>query len=211
MLRAQPPAKLCDFPLRHQHPTRAYVHCPVKVTPTAIPDVKLIDPQVFADERGYFLESWHRDKFAAAGIDCSFAQDNHSRSTRGTLRGLHYQKQPGQAKLLRCVRGAIWDVAVDIRPGSPTFGQWVAEELSETNHRFLFIPVGFAHGFVVLSAEADVMYKCSNIYIAETEAGIAWDDPDVAVAWPMKDPVLSKRDRSNPRLREVYPAEFERP
>ncbi|MBK9383871.1 MAG: dTDP-4-dehydrorhamnose 3,5-epimerase [Planctomycetes bacterium] len=180
----------------------------MKVTSTAIPDVKLIEPKAFADDRGFFLESWHRDKFAAAGIDCSFAQDNHSRSKRGTLRGLHYQKHPGQAKLLRCVRGAIWDVAVDIRPGSPTFGRWVAEELSEQNQRMLFIPVGFAHGFVVLSEEADVMYKCSNVYVAETEAGIAWDDPDVRVAWPVKDPVLSQRDRTNPRLRELYPQAF---
>lgn len=180
----------------------------MKVTPTAIPDVLLLEPKVFRDERGYFLETWHRDRYAAAGIECAFAQDNHSRSSRGTLRGLHFQTEPGQAKLLRCARGVIWDVAVDIRPGSKTFGRWVAEELSEENQRQLFIPVGFAHGFVVLSEEADVLYKCSNVYVAATEAGIAWDDPDVGVAWPIANPTLSERDRNNPRLRELHPEAF---
>lgn len=177
-------------------------------TPLEIPDVILIEPRVFADERGFFLESYHRDKFAALGIDCPFTQDNHSQSVRGTLRGLHFQSAPGQAKLVRVVRGQIWDVAVDIRPGSPTFGRWVAAELSETNKRMLFVPVGFAHGFVVQSDVADVLYKCSHVYVAETEAGIAWDDPDVAVPWPIDTPLLSARDLANPRLRAAVPAGF---
>jgi dTDP-4-dehydrorhamnose 3,5-epimerase len=180
----------------------------VKVTPCAIPDVLLIEPQVFPDDRGFFLESYNRERFAAAGIDTLFVQDNHSRSVKGTLRGLHYQRAPGQAKLVRVARGSIWDAAVDIRPGSPTFGQWVAEELSEENQRMLLVPVGFAHGFVVLSEEADVLYKCSHFYVPETEAGIAWDDPDVGLAWPDSAPMLSARDQGNPHLREVFPDKF---
>lgn len=177
-------------------------------TPLEIPDVILIEPKVFADERGFFLESYHRDRFAAAGIDCQFVQDNHSQSVRGTLRGLHYQSAPGQAKLVRVVRGRIWDVAVDIRPGSSTFGRWVAAELSEDNKRMLYVPVGFAHGFVVQSDAADVLYKCSHVYVPETEAGIAWDDPDVAVPWPEAAPLLSVRDLANPRLRAAVPEGF---
>ena len=180
----------------------------MKVTPCAIPDVLLIEPQVFPDDRGFFLESYNRERFAAAGIDTLFVQDNHSRSVKGTLRGLHYQRAPGQAKLVRVARGSIWDAAVDIRPGSPTFGQWVAEELSEENQRMLLVPVGFAHGFVVLSEEADVLYKCSHFYVPETEAGIAWDDPDVGLAWPDSAPMLSARDQGNPHLREVFPDKF---
>lgn len=176
--------------------------------PTAIPDVIRIEPNVFTDDRGFFLESYHRDRFAAAGIDCEFTQDNHSRSIRGTLRGLHYQSAPGQAKLVRVVRGRVWDVAVDIRPGAPTFGRWVAAELSEENRHMLFVPVGFAHGFVVLSEVADVLYKCSHIYVPETEAGIAWNDPDIAVPWPITDPLLSPRDAANPTLRTAFPQRF---
>jgi dTDP-4-dehydrorhamnose 3,5-epimerase len=183
---------------------------PVNVTALEIPEVKLIEPSVFADDRGFFLESYHRERFAAAGIDCDFPQDNHSRSRRGTLRGLHFQRSPGQAKLVRAVRGRIWDVAVDIRPSSPYFGKWVAAELSEENKRMLFVPVGFAHGFLVLSEEADVLYKCSHVYVAETEAGIRWDDPDVGVAWPLEGlaPLLSPRDGESPFLRELYPQAF---
>lgn len=176
--------------------------------PTTIPDVIRIEPKVFTDDRGFFLESYHRDRFLAAGIDCEFTQDNHSRSMRGTLRGLHYQRAPGQAKLVRVVRGRVWDVAVDIRPGAPTFGRWVAAELSEDNRHMLFVPVGFAHGFVVLSEVADVLYKCSHVYVPETEAGIAWNDPDIAIPWPIADPLLSPRDASNPRLRETFPENF---
>lgn len=176
--------------------------------PTAIPAVIRIEPKVFTDDRGFFLESYHRDRFVAAGIDCEFTQDNHSRSIRGTLRGLHYQSAPGQAKLVRVVRGRVWDVAVDIRPGSSTFGQWVAAELSEGNRHMLFVPVGFAHGFVVLSEVADVLYKCSHIYVAETEAGIAWNDPDIAIPWPIAAPLLSARDAANPTLRAAFPQQF---
>ena len=172
----------------------------MKVTPTAIPDVKRIEPKVFADARGYFLESWHRDKFAAAGIDCSFAQDNHSRSCRGTLRGLHYQKHPGQAKLLRCVRGAIWDVAVDIRPGSPTFGRWAGAELSDENLRQLWVPPGFAHGFCVTSASADFLYKTTDYWHAEHERTLLWNDPALRIDWPVREPVLAAKDASGTPL-----------
>lgn len=183
----------------------------MKVTKLSIPEVLRVEPKVFADERGFFLETYHRDRFAEQGIHCDFPQDNHSRSSRGTLRGLHFQSDPGQAKLVRAVRGTIWDVAVDIRPESATFGQWVAEELSEENKRMLFVPVGFAHGFLVLSDVADVLYKCSHVYVPETEAGIRWDDPDVGVHWPlMGEPILSERDREAPLLREVVPEGFGR-
>jgi dTDP-4-dehydrorhamnose 3,5-epimerase len=181
----------------------------MRFTPQSIPDVILVEPTVFDDSRGFFLESYHAERFAASGISCSFVQDNHSRSTRDTLRGLHFQRLPGQAKLVRCVRGRIWDVAVDIRPTSPSFGQWVAQELSEDNKRMLYVPVGFAHGFAVLSETADVLYKCSHYYVAETEAGLAWDDPEVAVPWPVQHPLLSGRDQSNPTLRQLFPDRFQ--
>lgn len=180
----------------------------MQFTPLAIPEVILVEPKTFRDDRGFFLESYHAERFDAGGIHCTFPQDNHSRSVRGTLRGLHYQTRPGQAKLVRCVRGSIWDVAVDIRPSSPTFGRWVAQELSEDNQRMLFVPIGFAHGFVVLSDMADVLYKCSHYYVAETEAGVAWDDPDLALPWPVDLPLLSDRDRKNPRLRDLFPERF---
>lgn len=158
----------------------------------------LIEPRVFSDERGFFLESFRGDLFREAGIDCDFVQDNHSLSRRNTLRGLHFQTTPGQAKLVRCSRGAIWDVAVDIRPGSPTFGKWEGRELNAENHHQLFIPIGFAHGFAVLSEVAEVQYKCSAIYNAATEAGIAWDDPELAIDWKVDAPILSGRDQKNP-------------
>ncbi|HQZ69843.1 MAG: dTDP-4-dehydrorhamnose 3,5-epimerase [Anaerolineae bacterium] len=180
----------------------------MRFTPQSIPDVILVEPTVFQDDRGFFLESYHAERFAAGGIACSFVQDNHSRSVKGTLRGLHFQRLPGQAKLVRCVRGRIWDVAVDIRPSSPSFGQWVAQELSEENKRMLFVPVGFAHGFAVLSEQADVLYKCSHYYEADTEAGLAWDDPDVALPWPVQSPLLSGRDLANPTLRRLFPERF---
>ncbi len=180
----------------------------MRAIPTAIPDVIRVEPTVHRDERGFFLESYRHDRFSAAGIDCVFVQDNHSRSLRGTLRGLHYQRAPGQAKLVRVARGRIWDVAVDIRPDAPTFGQWIAAELSDENQLMLFVPVGFAHGFVVLSEVADVLYKCSHVYLPETEAGLAWDDPDLGIPWPVAEPLLSARDLSNPRLRNLFPDRF---
>lgn len=177
----------------------------MKVTPTEIPDVLLIEPDVYRDERGFFLESYQRDRFREAGIECEFVQDNHARSVRRTLRGLHFQREPGQAKLVRATRGRVWDVAVDIRPESPTFAQWVGRELSEENHRMLFVPVGFAHGYAVLSDVAEFQYKCSWFYLPDEEAGFRWDDPDVAVRWPVAEPLLSERDRTSPSLRELFP------
>jgi len=178
----------------------------VRFTPLALPDVILVEPDVHRDARGFFLESYHLEKYRAGGVPGPFVQDNHSRSVRNTLRGLHFQRSPGQAKLVRVVSGRIWDVAVDIRPGSPTFGRWHGIELDAAEHRQLFVPVGFAHGFCVLSEVADVLYKVSSPYDPATEAGFAWDDPEVGIAWPITDPVLSARDRAAPPLREaVHP------
>lgn len=156
----------------------------------------LITPRVFSDERGFFLESFRREPYRAAGVDVEFLQDNHSRSRANTLRGLHYQATPGQAKLIRVARGRIFDVAVDIRPDSDTFGRWHGLELDDERHQQLFIPVGFAHGFCVLSDVADVLYRCSNLYDAATERTLAWNDPDIGVAWPIRAPILSQRDEA---------------
>ncbi|MCX6029914.1 MAG: dTDP-4-dehydrorhamnose 3,5-epimerase [Chloroflexi bacterium] len=162
---------------------------------TALPGVLIVTPRVFADPRGFFFESYNQEKFRGYGIDTVFVQDNHSKSTRGTLRGLHFQVAPmAQVKLVRCVRGAIWDVAVDIRAGSPTFGQWVGAELTADNFRQIYVPIGFAHGFCVLSDEAEVLYKTSAVYSQTHEQGIAWNDPALNVAWPIADPLLSARD-----------------
>ena len=180
----------------------------MRFSPVAIPGPILIEPRVFEDSRGFFLESYREDLFRDAGIDCRFIQDNHSRSVRGTVRGLHFQTTPGQAKLLRCTVGCIWDVAADIRPSSPTFGRWVGVELSAENKAMFFVPIGFAHGFAVLSDVAEVQYKCSAVYNAATEAGIAWDDPDIAVDWKVAEPILSGRDRSNPSFAQ-YRASLE--
>jgi dTDP-4-dehydrorhamnose 3,5-epimerase len=158
----------------------------------------LIRPRVFHDDRGFFLESYQLDRYRAAGIDVTFVQDNHSRSTRDTLRGLHYQSTPGQAKLVRVTLGRIWDVAVDIRPESPTFKRWEAVELDAETHAQLFVPVGFAHGFCVLSDVAEVQYKVSTIYDAKTESSIRYDDPELGVAWPVATPRLSARDLEAP-------------
>ena len=169
----------------------------MNVLPTQIEGLVLLQPRVFLDDRGFFLESYHKPRYEALGVGVEFVQDNHSFSRKGTLRGLHFQSKPGQAKLVRCVRGKIWDVAVDIRPESSTFGKWQAFELDSTSHLQLFIPVGFAHGFCVLSEEAEVLYKCSSIYDGSTESGLAWDDADLAVAWPVSNPVVSARDQGN--------------
>lgn len=162
----------------------------------------VVEPKVFRDDRGFFLEPYNAPRYKAAGIEPDFVQDNHSVSSYGVLRGLHFQTKPGQAKLLRCTHGRIWDVAVDIRPQSATFGKWWAIELNDTLHNQLFIPVGFAHGFCVLSETAEVMYKCSNVYDPVTESGIAWNDPEIAVAWPVTDPVISTRDTGNQSFAE---------
>ena len=172
----------------------------IETTPLA--GLLVLRPKVFGDERGFFMETYSRKVFHAAGITEEFMQDNHSRSVRGTLRGLHFQSHPGQAKLVRAARGRVWDVAVDIRPASATFGKWHAVELSDEEKNMLFIPVGFAHGFCVLSDEADFIYKVSSLYDPATECGIAWDDPDLAVAWPVPDPLLSARDLKNQSFRQ---------
>jgi dTDP-4-dehydrorhamnose 3,5-epimerase len=177
----------------------------MKVTTTEIADVLLIEPDVFGDERGFFLESYNRRKFAElTGIDSDFVQDNHSRSARHVLRGLHYQIEQPQGKLVRVVVGEVFDVAVDLRKSSPTFGRWVGYELSAENHRQLWIPAGFAHGFLVLSGSADVIYKTTDFYAPEHERCIAWNDPDLAIAWPMADEVqLSAKDQTGQRFSEA--------
>lgn len=171
--------------------------------PTRLEGLVLIEPEIHADDRGFLLESFSEEGLRDLGIDLDFVQDNHSRSQRGTLRGIHFQTFPGQAKLVRCLRGKIWDVAVDLRRDSETFGQWEGYELDDEAHRQLFVPVGFGHGFCVLSDTADVAYKLSSYYAAESEAGLAWDDPDVGIEWPVEEPLLSDRDRQAPRLAEI--------
>lgn len=166
----------------------------MRITNLELDGLKLITPDIFGDERGFFLETYSAARYKDAGIHETFVQDNHSRSIKGTLRGLHYQSQPGQAKLVRVTYGRIWDVAVDIRPGSPTFGRWHGVELDAEKREQLFIPVGFAHGFCVLSDAAEVQYKVSAPYDAKTECGLSYSDPDLAVAWPVKEPLLSARD-----------------
>lgn len=176
----------------------------VERLPTRLDGPILLQPRVHGDDRGFFVETFLRDEYRDAGIDVEFVQDNHSRSGRGTLRGLHFQRSPGQAKLIRAARGSIFDVVVDIRPGSPTVGQYEAFELDDINHRQLFVPIGFAHGFCVLSEEADVTYKVSSVYDAAEERGIAWDDPAIGIEWPVEAPILSERDRSNPTLADAH-------
>jgi dTDP-4-dehydrorhamnose 3,5-epimerase len=170
---------------------------------TEIEDLVLVEPEVHGDERGFLVETFSAAGWREAGIGVEFVQDNHSRSGPSILRGLHFQTSPGQAKLVRCLRGRIWDVAVDLRRDSPTYGRWEGHELDDERHRQLFVPVGFAHGFCVLSDGADVHYRLSSYYDPATEAGFAWDDPDVGVEWPLDDPQLSDRDRAAPRLAEI--------
>ena len=173
------------------------------IEPTALPGVLIYTPPVFGDARGFFCESYNCEVWRKAGIETVFVQDNHSHSVRGTLRGLHFQLPPaGQVKLLRVTRGAVLDVAVDIRRGSPTFGQWVGVELTEDNFRQLYIPEGFAHGYCVLSDVADVLYKTSHVYSPAHEQSIAWNDAELGIAWPEAAPLLSDRDRKAPTLRE---------
>lgn len=173
---------------------------------TRIAGLVLLELTRHADERGLFVETYRRDSYVSLGIQPEFIQDNHSRSTRGAIRGLHYQVHPGQAKLIRAVRGAIWDVVVDLRQSSATFGEHESFLLDDSDLRELFVPVGFAHGFCVLSDEADVTYKVSSYYDAEAERGIAFDDPDLAIRWPSPSPVVSERDRGHPRLAETLEA-----
>jgi dTDP-4-dehydrorhamnose 3,5-epimerase len=168
-----------------------------------IPGVFLTEPPCFADLRGFFMETFHREKYAAAGLDRDFVQDNHSHSKRGVLRGLHYQLKQPQGKLIYAVTGTIFDVAVDIRKGSPTFGQWTGAEISAENRRQIYVPEGFAHGFVVLSEFADVIYKCTALYAPGDEYGILWSDPDIGIDWPVENPILSEKDLENPALKKV--------
>ena len=175
------------------------------VTETSLPGVKLIEPKVFGDERGFFLESWNKRSFADAGLDLDFVQDNHSRSARGVLRGLHYQLQNPQGKLVRVTAGAVFDVAVDVRRASPHFGKWVGYELSDANKRMLWVPPGFAHGFLVLSDTADFLYKCTQLYDGSDDRGVRWDDPAVCIDWPLAGltPQLSGKDAAAPLLADA--------
>lgn len=172
------------------------------VKDTSLPGVLVIEPRVFHDERGFFLETYHSRRYAEFGIEGEFVQDNHSRSVRGSLRGLHYQLGRPQAKLCRVVQGEVFDVAVDIRRGSPTFGRWFGVVLSAENHRQIYVPRGFAHGFMVLSETAEFLYKCDDYYSPGDECGIAWDDPEIGIAWPEIgfEPILSGKDRGLPML-----------
>jgi dTDP-4-dehydrorhamnose 3,5-epimerase len=178
----------------------------VKVTATDLPGVLLLEPRVHGDARGFFLESWNARTFReATGCAAEFVQDNHSRSARNVLRGIHYQVQRPQGKLVRVVSGAVWDVAVDLRRSSPHFGRWVGAELSAENHRQLWIPPGFGHGFLVLSETADFLYKTTEYWVAELDRSLAWDDPALAIAWPLAGgaPVLADRDAQAPRLAQA--------
>ncbi len=178
----------------------------MKFTPTAIPDVLLIEPQVFGDQRGFFMETWRADEFANASIDLPFVQDNHSSSSKNILRGLHYQIKHPQGKLVRVISGEVFDVAVDIRKSSPTFGKWVGELLSADNKRILWIPPGFAHGFYVTSDYAEFVYKCTDLYTPEHERCILWNDPDLAISWPLPEkmpPVLSAKDEDGFYLKDA--------
>ena len=182
----------------------------MRFAPTRIPDVVCIEPTVFGDDRGFLMETWQSAKFEAAGIAETFVQDNHSRSRRGTLRGLHYQLDRPQGKLVRCVVGSVFDVAVDLRRGSPTFGQWVGLELSAENRHELWVPAGFAHGFLVLSDSADFVYKCTDYYDPASERTLSWSDPAIGIQWPIPPGVeilLSARDQAGVPLRsaECYP------
>ncbi len=167
-------------------------------------DVIVIEPDVFADDRGFFMETYHQRKLAECGIDAAFVQDNHSRSRHGTLRGLHYQLHSPQAKLVRVVRGEMLDVVVDIRRGSPTFGRHCSVVLSESNRLQVYVPEGFAHGFLTLSEDAEIIYKCSQFYRPDDQFGIAWDDPELAIDWPEGERILSEKDRLNPGLRDAW-------
>lgn len=178
---------------------------PITVVSTDIPDVKIIEPKVFGDDRGFFMESWNSKDFSQVASDITFVQDNHSRSKKGVVRGLHFQLPPhAQAKLVRCIYGRIFDVAVDIRKSSPTFGKWVGVELSAENKRQLWIPEGFAHGFVALSDFAEVFYKTNEYWHKECEGSIHWDDPTIAITWPLDDtPCLSEKDKLAPYLQQA--------
>ena len=175
----------------------------MKITPAEIPEVLIVEPDVFGDARGFFMETWHAKKYAEHGLDVSFVQDNHSRSAQGVLRGLHYQREQAQGKLVRVSHGTVFDVAVDIRKGSPSFGRWVGVELSGENFKQLYVPPGFAHGFCVLSESADFIYKCTDFYAPEYEHSILWNDPDIGIDWPGSDFLVSEKDAQASRLKDM--------
>ncbi len=178
----------------------------MKFTATKIPDVVVIEPVVHGDERGFFIETWRENLYKEAGIDASFVQDNHSRSSIGALRGLHYQVNKPQGKLVRVIQGEVFDVAVDLRKSSPTFGQWAGDVLSADNRKLMWIPPGFAHGFLVLSEIAEFTYRCTDYYAPEHERTLAWNDADVAIDWPLRDrrePLLSDKDRNGASLKDA--------
>jgi dTDP-4-dehydrorhamnose 3,5-epimerase len=177
----------------------------MKVTPTALSGVRIVEPKVFGDTRGFFLELYHAQRYAEYGIPGPFVQENHSRSRFGTLRGLHYQLTHPQGKLVWVTNGAVFDVVADIRPGSPTFGRWVGNTLSDANHLQLYMPPGFAHGFCVLSDSADFCYKCTDVYHPEDEGGVLWSDPTLGIEWPVAHPTLSAKDQRYPSLADVPP------
>lgn len=180
----------------------------MKAVRTKLEEVLIVEPKVFGDTRGFFMETWRQQRYAELGIEGPFVQDNLSFSTRGVLRGLHYQQPHSQGKLVSVIQGAVFDVAVDIRQGSPTFGEWVGAELSGDNHRQLWVPPGFAHGFCVLSATAYFTYKCTDVYTPAAEGGIIWNDPDIGIEWPISDVQLSDKDTKYPRLAAVVPEQL---
>ena len=170
---------------------------------TSIHGVIIIEPKVFGDHRGFFLETYSSNRYQQMGVEGTFVQDNHSHSSYGILRGLHYQLHHAQAKLMYVIKGEIFDVAVDIRQGSPTFGKWAGAHLSSENHKQMYIPQGFAHGFCVLSEKADILYKCTDVYHPEDEYGVLWSDPNIDIDWPIRDPILSKKDSAYPQLKGI--------
>ncbi len=174
----------------------------MNVIPTPLPGVLVIEPKVHRDERGFFVETYHEPRYQAAGVPARFIQDNQSSSVKGTLRGLHAQVRHPQAKLVRCIEGSVFDVAVDVRKGSKTFGKWFGETLSADNARQMYLPVGFVHGFAVLSERAQVEYKCSGVYVADDQLTVLWNDPEIGIAWPLADPILSDKDRGAKTLKE---------
>lgn len=177
----------------------------MNVMETRLPGVLIIEPGAYSDERGFFLETFQAERYARdAGISVPFVQDNHSRSGRGVLRGLHFQRQHPQGKLVRAARGEVFDVVVDIDPASPTFGRWVGTTLADSNHRQMWIPAGYAHGFLVLSEVADFEYKCTEYYRPEDEAGVIWNDPDIGIDWPISHPTVSAKDRALPALSKLW-------
>jgi len=178
----------------------------VKFIPTEIPGLIIVEPEVFGDHRGFFMETWHADKFAEGGIDAQFVQDNHSRSSQGILRGLHYQIEQPQGKLVQVLSGEVFDVAVDLRRNSPAFGKWFGMYLNDTEKKMLWVPSGFAHGFYVVSEQADFFYKCTELYAPEHERAILWDDPDLAIDWPIIDgqePILAPKDKTAPFFKDA--------